>query len=966
MKLCARTGILQTVLCCAFALSVAPAAQASFGVTKENFEAGTCESKACTYATGEFFTQAAGHPPWGITAFEVNSKEALLGAHEPEGALKRLRVDVPPGLAADPEALPKCPVAEFDADKCTSAEVVGEAQLTVFLAAVNTTIAGTVYNLEQPEGLPLEFGIHVEVPLVANEHILLEGHVSDLPEPVLAARHVPSGDYHEWFQIDNISKSIPILKSKLLFDGTAGNGNFLTLPSVCSASTTSYLEVESYEGAISTTPTTTPVGVDGCAGVPFKPTAQVSPETAQYDSPDGVRTEVKVPQFATSTNTADIKDAKVVLPEGLTLNPSAAHGLSTCSPTQFSAVECPAAASLGTATIETDLPPGTLKGNLYLGNPAGGPITHPPYTLYLLADARKRYGVLVKLQGEAETNATTGRVEVGFANNPQLPFSDLIIDLNGGPRAPLANPLTCGAAATVATFTPYTGLAAFTGSTGFSTGGCPSPLPFLPSQSTKSSSSKGGAFTSFTFNAARADGQQYLSKIQTVLPAGLVGLIPSIKLCQEPQAAAGSCSSSSQIGTVKAVAGAGAEPYEFSGPVYLTGPTGGAPYGLSIPIETAAGPFDLGRLTTRIALSVDPHTAQVIASGTLPKIFKGVPLRLRSLSVAITKSSFLFNPTYCGALSTGTTFTSTLNAAAGLSTPFQVSGCSSLPFKPVFAASSPSVPSRANGASLIVGYTQPGHQANIKSVVVQLPSQLPSRDSTLHLACTVAVFAVNPLNCPKGSKVGSATVTTPVLPEKLTGPAYLVSHGGAAFPDLDLILEGDHGVRVVLEGNTNIKKGITTSTFASVPDVPVSSFQIDLPTGPYSALGSFGSLCSKPLYLPTAVTAQSGAISKQHVRLSVGSCHIKLLSHRIKRHTLIARVQVFTAGRVSLTGKGLHAVYKRVSGPGIVTIKAPVSIKGRHLLASGRQLKVRARVGFNPRHKNEFHSAAFAKVTFRH
>ena len=163
-----------------------------------------------------------------------------------------------------------------------------------------------------------------------------------------------------------------------------------------------------------------------------------------------------------------------------------------------------------------------------------------------------------------------------------------------------------------------------------------------------------------------------------------------------------------------------------------------------------------------------------------------------------------------------------------------MSACTSLPFKPAFAASSPSKPTRANGAALVVSFTQPDHQANIRSVVASLPKELPSRLTTLQKACTEQVWAsgTNYKSCPAGSKVGSATVTTPVLAEKLTGPAYLVSHGGASFPDLDLILEGDHGVKVILEGNTNIKSGITTSTFASIPDVPVSKFELDLPTGP--------------------------------------------------------------------------------------------------------------------------------------
>jgi len=110
--------------------------------------------------------------------------------------------------------------------------------------------------------------------------------------------------------------------------------------------------------------------------------------------------------------------------------------------------------------------------------------------------------------------------------------------------------------------------------------------------------------------------------------------------------------------------------------------------------------------------------------------------------------------------------------------------------------------------------------------------------------------------------VGTATAVTPVLPHPMTGPAYLVSHGGAAFPDLDLVLEGD-GVRIILVGNTDIKNGITTTTFASSPDVPVSSFVLKLPTGPHSALAANGNLCASKLVLPTTITARTAPRSNR-------------------------------------------------------------------------------------------------------
>ena len=79
----------------------------------------------------------------------------------------------------------------------------------------------------------------------------------------------------------------------------------------------------------------------------------------------------------------------------------------------------------------------------------------------------------------------------------------------------------------------------------------------LPDQSTQPAPGTAGANTSFAINLERGDGQQYLSQVKTVLPPGLVGKIPAVPLCEEPQAAAGTCSSASQVGVATVKAGAG-------------------------------------------------------------------------------------------------------------------------------------------------------------------------------------------------------------------------------------------------------------------------------------------------------------------------------------------------------------------------------------------------------------------------
>ena len=71
----------------------------------------------------------------------------------------------------------------------------------------------------------------------------------------------------------------------------------------------------------------------------------------------------------------------------------------------------------------------------------------------------------------------------------------------------------------------------------------------------------------------------------------------------------------------------------------------------------------------------------------------------------------------------------------------------------------------------------------------------------------------NPAGCPAASAVGSVTVITPVLRHALVGPVYLVSHAGAATPDLELVLQGE-GVTVDVVGQTIVKHGVIAGVFS--------------------------------------------------------------------------------------------------------------------------------------------------------
>lgn len=957
----------------------------AFGV--EKWEAGTCKESSCTDAGSyaAFYTQAAGHPAYGITDFEFASVEKdLLGKKwkEAEGeGVKEVRVDLPPGLAVNPEATTNskgepvvCTEGELESDneECPPESEVGvdEATGTAEIAlGIKETVTEKfhVYNMKRNPGEPSRFGVEVSSTLLKllklQGHVYLEGGISWHPEAETSENiGVATGDYHEYFTIPDIPQQPELIESRLIFKGVVDGHAFLTLPSTCSSEPITTLHVDSYEdpGSFQEYKNATPVAATGCDELAFNPTLTLTAGDSQSDQPDGVSAELKIPQETekpSKPNSPDVQTAEVTLPEGMTLNPSAAKGLEGCSDDQFAGESCPAGSKVGSFGLNAPgIPDGSLTGGVYVGSPepeknaeSGG-----EFRIFLIGYSAQ-YGVGLHLEGRVKANTGTGRLTAVFTNAPQVPFESLTLHFRGGNQAPLANPLTCGAAEPAATIVPYGGeTPARATTTGFVVDGngaggpCAETLPFSLTQSlAPQAPAQAGAYDPATFSLSRPSGQQYLSKISTTLPAGLLGSISSVPLCGEPAANDGTCPASSEIGTVSVTAGAGAEPYEFTGHAYLTGPYGSAPYGLSVVVPAVAGPYNLGEVKTRGAITVGLYNGRVTVTATLPTIVEGVPLRLQSLNVAVNRSKFLFNPTSCGPLATESALSSTLGTTQALSSGFQVGNCAALPFKPSLGVSSGGRPTKAGGASLVVEMTQPAGQANIHEIQLQLPKQLPSRLTTLQKACVAASFEASlpPGNCAHTADVGTVSVTTPVLPGTLKGPAYLISHGGESFPDLDLVLQGD-GVEVVLVGHTHISSaGITTSTFESLPDVPISSVTVDLPMGPDSALDTDGRLCRTKLFAPTTMIAQSGAKITQNSQISVSGCPIELIAH--KRHGRRVKLTIWTpqAGLLTIAGHGVKRVRVRVKKAGEVKISVPLTGHARkHKLRIG----FTAKAGHNP------------------
>jgi hypothetical protein len=712
---------------------------------------------------------------------------------------------------------------------------------------------------------------------------------------------------------------------------------FLVLPTSCTGPLQDSIEVDSWAEPHNKVPfASRPLQLPeegamlaqvGCGSLAFGSEIKVSPDVQAASTPSGLKVDVHVPQEAAlnaeGLAPSDVRNITVALPEGVVLNPSASDGLEACTQAQAALSSpaessCPDASKIGTATITTPLLPNPLTGFVYLASPQNfasppNPLENPfgsLLALYLIVKDPVS-GVLVKLPGQVSLNGETGQLTTTFLNNPQLPFEDAKLEFFGGNRAPLATPALCRRPGeegyvTHAAFVPWSNTPAheevlqstseFNITTGPGGGPCPNApgvqtpaaLPFAPSLASETTNINAGGFTPLSTTMTREDGQQSIQSVTLHYPPGVSGLLSGVKLCPEAQANAGTCGPESEIGETIISVGLGGDPFTVTGgKVYITEHYAGAPFGLSIVNPAKAGPFILqeGRpVVVRAKVEVDPHTAALTittdASGehAIPKIIEGIPLQIKHVNVTITRPGFTFNPTSCKK----TTITGVVNSNQGASSPvavpFQVTNCATLKFAPKFSVTTSGKTSRAKGASLSVKLTYPkapfGSQANIARVKVDLPKQLPSRLTTLQKACTNAQFELNPANCPKESFIGHAKALTPLLPVPLEGPAIFVSHGGEAFPSLIIVLQG-YGVTLDLVGTTFISKsGITSSTFKTVPDAPVGSFELVLPEGKYSALAANGNLCKVKggLKMPTEFLAQNGAKINRSTKISVTGC----------------------------------------------------------------------------------------------
>lgn len=850
-----------------------------------------CPKKIPVYdKLGNFTRQAGGHPDFTF------SFSLPLGTE----AVHTVETDLPPGLIGNPNAFTECDSEDFAKPGAGSAHCPLSSQVGV--ADVGTGGGGVevahnlvgVFNLKHGPEVPARFGFNYLGTVAIIDARVRPGDygVSAGSASTSQALTVRSADVTLWGVPADPSHNAyrgglpePLGGPAPSLTGVAPVP-FMSAPTSCPEAPVSFTaRADSWEhrGAFdSRTLTTdtdgTPLVFEGCERLPFAPSIEISPANRATDSPTGLSLDLKIPQSTDPKGlaTSHLRNVKMTLPQGMTVSAASANGLGACSLSQIgldsiSAPNCPSSSKIGTVRLDTPVLDEQLQGDVILAKQNENPFG----SLLALYISIKGPGFYVKLPGKVTPDPEMGQLTVSFDDNPQLPFERLRVDLNNGPRAPLTTPDRCGNYTIRTELTPWSGTNSVVLDTPLAINQACGTGGFDPKLSAGTLDPSAGSFSPFLLRITRNDGETNLSRIQATLPEGLLAKLAGVPLCGDAQAATGDCPAGSQVG--KVVVGAGAGPNPIYVPeagkaptaAYLAGPYMGAPYSLVVKVPAQAGPFDLGTVTVRNGLYIDPTTAQVTAvSDPLPQILQGIPIAYRDVRVEVDRPEFTINPTNCSAQKVTSTLTSATGQTASPSSPFSASGCKELGFGPSLKISLKGKMQRTGNPALTAVLKAPKGDANLAKTTVILPKSEFIDNEHINNPCTRVQFNANA--CPASSILGTATATSPLIDQPLTGPVYFRSNGGEReLPDLVADLNGPIHVTVV--GFIDSVKGGVRTRFLNIPDAPVSKFVLKMKGGSKGLLANSRNLCSFTPRAKVQMAGQNGKTANSSLKIGT-SC----------------------------------------------------------------------------------------------
>ena len=819
----------------------------------------------------------------------------------PKESFRDVVVHVPAGLVGLPRTPQRCTAAQLTTQLPSIAIPQCPAQSQVGLVQFFNGDIVPVYNVVPAAGVPAELGFFYQgVPNVINARVRPGDHGIDLvTNSVPNTIPLPSFEVSLWGVPGDSSHDYLRTKCLALGFGNAcadpqpieGRAPFLRNPTSCTGSPLPWsIEVDTYQhpGTFVGRSTTSPP-MEGCEELPFDPAISAGPSVDSPNSPSGLDFSLTMPQAFSehSLAEADLRSASVTFPPGLSINPASADGLASCTDAQLGLgkegpAECPDASKLGTVEVTTPLLEEPIGGSVFLrtqnsNDPASGEMYRLAIELRL--DQR---GLAIKLPGQLKVDPSTGQLTTEFDELPQLPFEAMDLHFKTGPRAPLTTPADCGSYTTLATLTGWSGKTVRQGSTFNINQGCDHP-GFAPGFEAGVANPRAGGYSPFTLRVTRDAGMPNLDRISATLPEGELAKLAGVPLCSDVAAADGGCPSSSRIGRTVAGVGEGSSPLYLPQPgkaptaVYLAGPYKGAPYSVVASVPAQSGPFDLGTVVVRSALSVDPVTTRAtVTSDPLPQIFGGIPVSYRDVRVEVDRPEFTLTPTSCEPQAVDGKVAVVGGESAAVSARFQASDCAALGFKPKLSLYLKGKTRRAGYPALTAVLKMPKDGANVARASVALPHAEFLAQNHIDTSCTRVQYAADGgggAGCPKGSVYGRARAFSPLLDQPLEGPLYLRSNGGEReLPDLVASLDGQIHVDLVGYIDSDKKTGGLRTTFANVPDAPVSKFVLRMPGGRMSLLRNSTNICHGKQRAIVKMSGQNGRLASSLTPLKVKGC----------------------------------------------------------------------------------------------
>jgi hypothetical protein len=885
--------------------------------------------------------EAGAHPDLATFSFDITSNfegpiKGDARRKVPAGSLRDVTVGLPPGFVGNPTAVGECTAAELLTADCPLSSRVGRAEALLYPpeASHRWGFVYPIFNMSHPRGtitdlgfLPFGAPVHIKASLDPTNQYAIQTTTPNINEivPIYTTKvtiwGVPGAPSHDAERCPS-SGGLTVTSKDCPAEG--GEKPFLAVPSRCDVTHVMRLNhYDSWQEPGLFGPEVDyemPGQSTDCDKPRFEPDVEIEPTGKQANTPTGLDVHVKVAQNENpnALATPPVKRFTVRLPEGMSFSPSFADGLKSCTLAQMqlgtnNPVQCPDASRIGEVELHTPLLPKSAVGSMYLAAQGDNPFGSTFALLLVVHDTEER-GALIKIPGRIDVDETTGQITTVFNDTPQFPFDDLTLKFRSGPRAPLVSPPTCGKQTIgieVASYAqpqnPVDASNTYEVTEGPNGTPCPpdsARRPFHPTFSGGTLNPVAGAYSPFLFRMTRSDDEQELSQVSTVLPQGLVAKIAGVPLCPDQaidsiskdlgaarsELANPACPAASQIGTISAGLGAGPGPNYFPGKVYLAGPYKGAPLSLAVIAPGIAGPYDLGNVVVRIALYVNPDTAQVRAvSDPFPTVLHGVIVRVRDVRLRVDRPQTTINPTSCARKEVegqitgvgGDLLSTADDSLFTTSSPFQVGSCGDLVFKPKLDLRLFGGTHRGSHPKFKAFVKFPAGGANTAFASVALPRSEFLDQGHIGTVCTRVQFAAEA--CPAASIYGTVSAKTPLLDEELKGNIYLRSSNNK-LPDVVAAFRGGR-IDANLVGRVDSVNGGIRNTFDFVPDVPVTSATFSFFGGKKGLLVNSRNICKGSPKATAVFKGQNGDELTLRPKMQAANCaKAKKKAKRAKRH----------------------------------------------------------------------------------